>query len=590
MATTTRVTSAPPVPGSRLVDVGVSLNDLPDGGHRVVTVAQTPIMLWRTGDIVHAMDSRCPHMGYPLTKGTVEAGILRCHWHHWRFDLASGGCFTAGGDDVPTYDVAIDEAGRISVGAAPRGATADTQRQHAWTRLEEGLRENRSFLRVRSLVTLMGQGATPAEVASRATRLALLYSRSGVSTGLVVLASVLNVLDATALTPEEQVLGLAHSLGHIAGDISARSPKRPEMGLPEPLPTRDQLAVWFQEFLEERETAGAERCLRTLLEDPDAIEEALTWLLQAATRHVFLSTGHVLDFLNKTRELTHHLSGDPATVTEVLVGMLTPIADGFRHEEDLDWQDLLPLLAEAERAPSQAPTLSVAVLLGDDPHALTQAMAGAFFGGTPVVELARLQAEAAIRRLGRFPVANADDWDTVHHLVTNANGVLGLAEALGGRDRDTDRALYRAVMHSALYGYLNRFLNMPRHYLPGENRPVRPDGDPDTIRDHWMAAMANGQTDDAAWRAAELLMSQPADSVAATWVRAVWREDQGFHAMQALDAALSLERRLANRLDGHWPLLAGTRFTTAQRDRRLVQWETDTAFKLARGEQLVDPE
>lgn len=590
MATAANIASAPPSPVPPLVDAGVSIQDLPDGGHRVVTVAQTPIMLWRTGEMVHAMDSRCPHMGYPLTKGTVDAGILRCHWHHWRFDLASGGCFTAGGDDLPTYNVLIDDTGRIWVGAAPRGATPDTQRQHAWTRLEEGIRENRSFLRARSLVTLMGQGATPTEVASRATRLALLYSRSGVSTGLVVLAAVLNVLDAVALTPEEQVLGLAHSLRHIAGDISARSPKRPEMRLPEPLPERAQLAAWFQEFLEERETAGAERCLRTLLEDPDATGEALVWLLHAATRHVFLSTGHVLDFLNKTRELAHHLEADPATVTEVLVGMLTPIADGFRHEEDLDWQELLPLLAEAERAPSQAPALSVAVLLGDDPRAITQALAGAFFSGTPVAELARLQAEAAARRLGRFPVANADDWDAVHHLVTNANGVLGLAEALGGRDPDTDRTLYRAVLHSALYGYLNRFLNMPRHYLPGENRPVRRAGDLDATRRDWMAAMANGQTDDAAWRAAELLTDQPADSVAATWVRAVWREDAGFHAMQALDAALSLERCLARRLDGHWPLLAGMRFTTAQRDRRLVQWETDTAFKLARGEQLVDPE
>ncbi|MCL5967291.1 MAG: hypothetical protein M1516_01395, partial [Firmicutes bacterium] len=27
-----------------------------------------------------------------------------------------------------------------------------------------------------------------------------------------------------------------------------------------------------------------------------------------------------------------------------------------------------------------------------------------------------------------------------------------------------------------------------------------------------------------------------------------------------------------------------------QRDRRLGQWETETAFKLARGEHLVDPE
>ncbi len=584
-------TTADVVPAERpWVDCGISLEQLPDGGHRVVTAGQTPLMLWRTGNQVHAMDSRCPHMGYPLTKGTVEGGILRCHWHHWRFDLASGGCFTAGGDDVPTYDVSIDGAGHIFVGAAPRGATPASERQHAWTRLEEGIRESRSFLRARSLVTLAGLNATPTEIAARATRLALLYSRAGVSTGLVVLAAVLNVLEQVPLAPEEQVLGLAHALRHVAGDISARTPKRPEMRLPDPLPDRARLAAWFQDFLEERETAGAERCLRTLLEDGAAADEAIRWLLQAATRHVFLSTGHVLDFLNQARELSHHLAHDPATVTEVLVGMLTPIADGFRHEEDLDWQELLPLLAEAGAAPTEAPPLTPAVLLGGDPQAIIRALAGAFFGGTPVAELARVQAEAAVRRLGRFPVANADDWDAVHHLVTNANGVLGLAEAMGGQDPETDRALYRAVLHSALYGYLNRFLNLPRHYLPGESRRVQAPANPAAAQVAWMAAMANGHTDDAAWRAAELLTVEPLGAVSATWVRGVWREDAGFHALQALDAALSLQRRLGSRLDGPWPLLAGTRFTTAQRDRRLVQWETDTAFKLARGEQLVDPE
>ncbi|MGC8486866.1 MAG: Rieske 2Fe-2S domain-containing protein [Clostridia bacterium] len=579
-----------PLTRLKMVDTGVNAADLKDGGHRVVTIDRTPLMLLRTGDRIAAMDSRCPHMGYPLTKGTVEEGILRCHWHHWRFDVESGGCFTAGGDDVPTYDVEVDADGNIFVSAAPRGSTAASKTQHAWTRLEEGIRENRSFLRARSLVSLAGEGIPHAEVAAHATRIALLYSRAGVSSGLVVLAAVLNVLEETRLTPEEQVLGLSHALRHIAADISARTPKRPELRLPDPLPERQRLKEWFLEFLEERETAGSERCLRTLLYEEGTVPEALSWLVVAATRHVFLSTGHVIDFLNKARELTDHLSDDPATVTEVLVGMLRPIADGFRHEEDLDWQDLLGFLEEAEAPPADAPELTVNVLLGDDPAAIARALAGAFHTGTPVAELARVQAEAAVRRLGRFPVANADDWDAVHHLVTNANGVLGLAQALGGRDAETDRALFRAVLHSAFYGYLNRFLNLPRHYLPGENRRVARPEDRDVTLTRWKEAMANGQTDDASWRAAEMLALEPMGEVEGTWVRAVWREDAGFHALQALDAALMLERRLGERLDGHWPLLAGLRFTTAQRDRRLVQWETETAFKLARGEHLVDPE
>ena len=38
---------------------------------------------------VFAVDNRCPHMGFPLDRGTVKDCILTCHWHHARFDLAS---------------------------------------------------------------------------------------------------------------------------------------------------------------------------------------------------------------------------------------------------------------------------------------------------------------------------------------------------------------------------------------------------------------------------------------------------------------------------------------------------------------------
>ena len=39
------------------------------------------------------LDNRCPHMGFPLDQGSVEDGILTCHWHHARFELASGCTF-----------------------------------------------------------------------------------------------------------------------------------------------------------------------------------------------------------------------------------------------------------------------------------------------------------------------------------------------------------------------------------------------------------------------------------------------------------------------------------------------------------------
>ena len=62
-----------------------------------LTVAGTSIgarhgiaVFWHEGQ-AYAVDNRCPHMGFPLARGTCKDGVLTCHWHYARFDLQSGG-------------------------------------------------------------------------------------------------------------------------------------------------------------------------------------------------------------------------------------------------------------------------------------------------------------------------------------------------------------------------------------------------------------------------------------------------------------------------------------------------------------------
>ena len=52
-----------------------------------------PLVVVHDNGRVFALDNRCPHLGFPLHRGSVENGILTCHWHHARFDLATGGTF-----------------------------------------------------------------------------------------------------------------------------------------------------------------------------------------------------------------------------------------------------------------------------------------------------------------------------------------------------------------------------------------------------------------------------------------------------------------------------------------------------------------
>src|SRR3954463_6687260 len=84
-----------------------SLAELRAKGRLVVHGRHSPILGVYDGQRVFALDNRCPHMGFPLDRGSVKDGILTCHWHHARFDLASGCTFDLWADDVPVCPVEL---------------------------------------------------------------------------------------------------------------------------------------------------------------------------------------------------------------------------------------------------------------------------------------------------------------------------------------------------------------------------------------------------------------------------------------------------------------------------------------------------
>ena len=66
-----------------------TLDELKQQGMLVVSGRDRPLAVFYHQDRLYAIDNRCPHMGFPLHRGTIQDGILTCHWHHARFDLAS---------------------------------------------------------------------------------------------------------------------------------------------------------------------------------------------------------------------------------------------------------------------------------------------------------------------------------------------------------------------------------------------------------------------------------------------------------------------------------------------------------------------
>jgi nitrite reductase (NADH) small subunit len=108
-------------------DVG-SLADLDRDGHVVARVEGREVGVVAVGGELRGVRNRCPHHGGPLCLGTVEHRltgrpggydvsdelVLRCPWHGWEFDPATGACLEDPALRVAVYPAkAVD--GRVLV-------------------------------------------------------------------------------------------------------------------------------------------------------------------------------------------------------------------------------------------------------------------------------------------------------------------------------------------------------------------------------------------------------------------------------------------------------------------------------------------
>jgi nitrite reductase (NADH) small subunit len=94
-----------------------------EGDVRMVEIDGHRIGLYRVGDELHALADRCPHRGAPICSGRVvtpievrdgclelgdQASVLRCPWHKWEFEIATGRCLVDQRLRLRRYAVQVD--------------------------------------------------------------------------------------------------------------------------------------------------------------------------------------------------------------------------------------------------------------------------------------------------------------------------------------------------------------------------------------------------------------------------------------------------------------------------------------------------
>jgi nitrite reductase/ring-hydroxylating ferredoxin subunit len=450
-----------------------SLEELKAKGRLVVHGGHRPILVIYDRGRVFALDNRCPHMGFPLERGSVEDGILTCHWHHARFDLESGCTFDLWADDVPICPVEVrngDVWVKTAFGHADPAA-------HWRERLADGLAHDLGLVIAKAVHGQLAADVAPADIV-RQVALFGAQNRDGWGVGLTILTALANLLPM--LPEEEAYLALFHGGRRVAADCDGEAPRRQRASLgsrPDPA----ALKRWLRRWTHVRHREAAERTLLTAIAaglSPAVLADAL---LAAETERVFADTGHSLDFINKAFECLDLIGWEHApAVLPTVVGQMVAARGA---EESTAWRQPVDLVALCDEGASQLPELFAAgrgvhgwsdhatlarELLGDDPAKIIDVLKAAIRAGAAPADLSRSLAYAAALRVARFGNANEHaDWETAHHVFTYANAVDQMLKRIGTASSDGHGAAVRGVLHGAMALYLTRYLNVPPALIPG---------------------------------------------------------------------------------------------------------------------------
>ena len=564
--------------------------DIPEEGVIAVNVAGHSIALAKSNDKIFAVDNRCPHMGYPLNRGSVQDGILICHWHHAMFDLASGCTFHPFADDVQAYPIDVRD-GSVYVNVGANGADAVAR----WKiRLREGLEQSINLILAKSVIALRSLKTAPDAIVEVGALYGARGRRAGWGPAMTILTCMANV--AEKLTDADKVLALYQGLLHVSSETSASAPRIPLTRLETDTHSLAQLKTWFRYFIEVRNADGAERTILTAIAQGATPTQICDMMVAAATDHFYRDGGHTLDFINKAFELLKRIGWEKADeVIPTLVGML---ASSSRAEEQNRWRspiDFVPVLrgifdeleAIIESGKGKQWHGSEALtetLLGEEPLGTINALKSAFQEGATLTELTQTLASAAALRIARFHTKNEfGDWIAVLHTYTYANALHQCAK------RAPSVEIARGIFHGAMAIYFDRWFNMPAARLPQNRRETETlPTDADELLDGFVELLdTQAQADRGGMYIYRYLsLGHPREALLERLGHILLREDAEFHSFQMLEAAF----QQADELDearARIALVAAARYLAAHAPTARARRQTaNLALRLHRGDDL----
>ena len=565
-------------------------DELQDGVGRPFTVNGTHVAVFLDRGAYLATDNRCPHMGYPLSEGSIRDGVLICHWHHWEFDLKTGGCFLAFGDDVTTFPVEKREDGYLYLGIPARERAAARRRltDRGKRTLEQGLKDRSAFLIAKAVTALRDAGATPQEIIQHGLFYGTQQTSEGWSSGVTILTVAANLWDE--VDPRDHNLFLVHGLAQIAQRTSGSS-RRPRQPFPRAAvePDLETLSRWFRRYVYLRSPGPAERILITLHERGYPSAATAQLVFATATDYYLTGDGHALDFASKMFEALDYVGWQGAH--EILRPIVVDLVNRTRHEETSRWADSVPLLEEVfsgldalweanqkSQADLDIPRFAHE-LLGDDVASIVAQIEEQLRRGVEPTDLCRAMTYASALRTVRFHLKNEGDWHDVANIYSYSHALYRAFQ------RAPCEELLRGIFHGAVFLTYLRWLNMPAARVPKGGQRL----DPALSTADELLGQLQEYADFQKVFEAEVLVNQYLEEgfdvtrLKQTLAHITLREDAELHMFQVLEVALRHFDESDDAEEKRIHLLAATRYITAQKVMKGILWSTENAERLQRG-------
>ena len=574
-----------------------SVETFGDSDGKPFHVDGTHLAVFKYDDKFYAVDNRCPHMGYPMSEGSVRDGVLICHWHHWEFDLKSGGCFLEFGDDLKSFPVTVRDDGYLYVGLA-RGERDAAKRRvidRGKRALERGLKDRSSFFIAKAVTALTDADATPQEIIQQGLHYGSHKSSEGWSSGVAILTLAANLWDEVA--PKDHNLFLVHGLVQISRRTSGSS--RPYRA-PFPRSTEEHdlttLKRWFRYFIDKRDSGAAERILLTLNDRGYGKSVLADFVFTAATDFYFTGDGHAIDFANKMFEALDYIEWDGAH--EILRPIVVDLVSRTRHEETSRWADSVPVLEPIftrldeiwqENQANEA-ELDISeftqTMLGDDFVPIVAEIEEKLRAGVKPTDICRAMTYASAIRTARFHLKNEGDWHDVANIYSYAHALYCTFHYAPSAD------LLRGIFHGAVFLNYLRWLNMPAARIPRPGQRLDETfGSVDEMLDRFQEFADFQKVYEA-----EILVNQYLEeghdvgALKRALAHILLREDAELHMFQVLEVAFRHYALTNDTEEKRMHLLAATRYITAQKLMKNILWSTENAERLARGELLSERE